>query len=147
MTDTSLDSPRNADHALQLSLEARPENVAVVRQVLGGAAAALGMEGRAVDDLRLALSEACTNVVVHAYEHPERETFEVDAWSGNGLLHVTVRDRGAGPGSKRAPSPGLGLGLPIIRELTEDVAFSDAPAGGGASRHEVRMTFVLDSPA
>ena len=71
MTEPALDSPRNADHALQLSLEARPENVAVVRQVLGGAAAALGMEGRAVDDLRLALSEACTNVVVHAYEHPE----------------------------------------------------------------------------
>ncbi|MEI2702241.1 MAG: ATP-binding protein [Baekduia sp.] len=128
--------------ALRLALEARPENVGVVRQVLGGAAAALGMDSRAVDDLRLALSEACTNVVVHAYENPARETFEVDAWSDGGLLHVTVRDRGAGRSAGLGPSPGLGLGLPIIRELTEEVAFTD-DGGPSAQRHEVRMTFVL----
>src|SRR6476469_5669296 len=58
--------PRESD--VRLSLPARPENVAVVRHVLGAFAEALHLPVGVVDDMRLAVTEACTNVVRHAYD-------------------------------------------------------------------------------
>src|ERR1700745_3993604 len=52
---------------VKLTLPARPENVAVVRHVLGAFAQALGLSVELIEDLRLAVTEACTNVVRHAY--------------------------------------------------------------------------------
>src|SRR5918992_627110 len=56
------------DSDIRLTLPARPENVAVVRHVLGALAEALALPPALVDDVRLAVTEACTNVVRHAYE-------------------------------------------------------------------------------
>src|ERR1043165_7468810 len=50
-----------------LTLPARPEHVAVVRHVLGAFAEALRMPEELIEDLWLAVTEACTNVVRHAY--------------------------------------------------------------------------------
>jgi hypothetical protein len=52
---------------IRLSLPARPENVAVVRHVLSALAEALALPRPVVEDMRLAVTEACTNVVRHAY--------------------------------------------------------------------------------
>ncbi len=56
--------------AFELTLPARPENVAVVRHAFGGLGDALDVEDSVLADIKLAVTEACTNVVVHAY--PER---------------------------------------------------------------------------
>ena len=53
---------------IRLTLPARPENVAVVRHVLGALAEALALPARVTEDMRLAVTEACTNVVRHAYD-------------------------------------------------------------------------------
>src|SRR3954453_6687441 len=52
---------------VRLTLPARPENVAVIRHVLGAFAEALDLPADLVEDMRLAVTEACTNVVRHAY--------------------------------------------------------------------------------
>ena len=52
---------------MKLTLPARPENVSVIRHVLGAFAEALRLPDDLVEDLRLAVTEACTNVVRHAY--------------------------------------------------------------------------------
>ncbi len=132
MTDRA--TARPAD--LELVLPARPDNVAVVRHVLGGLGEALGLDAQAVADLRLAVSEACTNVVVHAYDNPA-EQLEVEAVIDGVLLNVTVRDHGRGL-TPRPGSPGLGLGLPIARAVTSSLELGESPAG-----NEVRMTFVV----
>ena len=59
--------PSARDTDIRLTLPARPENVAVVRHVLGALAEALDLDRALVDDMRLAVTEACTNVVRHAY--------------------------------------------------------------------------------
>src|SRR6185436_9094354 len=97
-------SPQQTDEALEvnvrpdveLQLSAQPENVAVVRHVFAGMGDALGMDAESLGRLRLALSEACTNVVVHAYEDGTRGALEVEAAVDDRLLHVVVRDRGIG---------------------------------------------------
>src|SRR5829696_8393964 len=55
------------DSEIRLTLPARPENVAVVRHVLGALADAVRLAPDLANDMRLAVTEACTNVVRHAY--------------------------------------------------------------------------------
>jgi serine/threonine-protein kinase RsbW len=119
-------------------MPALPDAVGVARQALTGACEALGLGPRATGDVRLAVSEACTNVVAHAYrDREEPGELEVAVLLEPGELTVIVRDRGSGI-APRIESGGLGLGLPLIAALTRRAEISEH-AGGGT---EVTMTFV-----
>jgi anti-sigma regulatory factor (Ser/Thr protein kinase) len=123
---------------LELSLPARAENVAVVRHAFGGLADVLDVSDQTLSDIKLAVTEACTNVVVHAY--PEGEgPLAVRARVDDRRLTVVVTDEGRGI-LPRADSPGLGLGLPLIATLAESLELGT----GEQDRTEVRMTFDLD---
>lgn len=124
---------------LELKLPARPENVAVVRHAFGGLAEALDVDEQALADIKLAITEACTNVVIHAYDEDEEGALEVDAAVDGRLLKVVIRDRGRGI-VPRPDSPGLGLGLPLIATLAESLELDS----DGSDQTEVRMTFRLD---
>jgi serine/threonine-protein kinase RsbW len=92
-----------------------------------------------LDAVRLAVSEAVSNVIVHGYRESGNGAFTVAVeWEG-GELCVTVRDTGCGM-QPRMDSPGAGLGLPLIANLAETFTVI-APPGGGT---EVRMTFSLN---
>lgn len=125
-----------------LSVAARAENVAVVRQALVGLCEALAVEGNVVADVKLAVTEACTNVVVHAYgdEPADTDAMEVEAGPNGTHLVVLVRDHGRGI-VPRADSPGLGLGLPLIAAVADSVQIAGSAAEG---RTEVLMTFPLN---
>ena len=124
---------------LSLTLPARAENVAVVRHAIGGLGEALDVDDQTLSDVKLAVTEACTNTVVHAY--PEGEgPLQVAAY----VLHedrlmIVVRDEGRGI-VPRTDSPGLGLGLPLIATLAEALELGT----DDEERTEVRMTFRLD---
>ncbi|HUR87289.1 MAG TPA: ATP-binding protein [Solirubrobacteraceae bacterium] len=124
---------------LELKLPARAENVAVVRHAFGGFAEALSVDEQTLADIKLAITEACTNVVIHAYDDDEDGSLEVDASVDGRRLEVIIRDRGRGI-VPRPDSPGLGLGLPLIATLAESLEL-----GKDDDDHtEVRMTFALD---
>ena len=123
---------------LELTLPARAENVAVVRHAFGGLGDVLDIPDQALSDIKLAVTEACTNVVVHAYpgaQGPMGVRAHIDARH----LTVVVTDRGRGI-LPRADSPGLGLGLPLIATLAESLELGT----GQDEQTEVRMTFNLD---
>jgi serine/threonine-protein kinase RsbW len=124
---------------LELKLPARAENVAVVRHAFGGFAEALSVDEQTLADIKLAITEACTNVVIHAYEDHEDGALEVDASIDDRCLTVVIRDRGRGI-VPRPDSPGLGLGLPLIATLAESLELGK----DDADHTEVRMTFALD---
>jgi serine/threonine-protein kinase RsbW len=124
---------------LELKLPARAENVAVVRHAFGGFAEALSVDEQTLADIKLAITEACTNVVIHAYEDGEDGSLEVDASIDDRRLTVVIRDRGRGI-VPRPDSPGLGLGLPLIATLAESLELGK----DGSDHTEVRMTFALD---
>jgi serine/threonine-protein kinase RsbW len=123
---------------LVLTLPARAENVAVVRHAFGGLGDALDIEDQILADVKLAVTEACTNVVVHAYPDGEGP-MEVAAAIRDGRLSIAVRDDGRGM-LPRPDSPGLGLGLPLIATLAETLELGRSED----DRTEVRMTFRLD---
>jgi anti-sigma regulatory factor (Ser/Thr protein kinase) len=123
---------------LVLSLPARAENVAVVRHAFGGLGEALDVPEQLLSDIKLAVTEACTNVVIHAYPDGEGP-MEVRAVLLDDGLSVVVRDEGRGV-VPRADSPGLGLGLPLIATLTESLELGT----GADDATEVRMTFRIE---
>jgi len=125
--------------SLELKLPARPENVAVVRHAFGGLAEALDVDEQALADIKLAITEACTNVVIHAYDEDEDGALEVEAVVNDRMLTVVIRDRGRGI-VPRPDSPGLGLGLPLIATLAETLELGS----DSSEPTEVRMTFRLD---
>jgi serine/threonine-protein kinase RsbW len=124
---------------MELALPARAENIAIVRHALGGFAEAYAISESKLSDIRLAVTEACANVVVHAYPEGEEGEMEVLASMEDGEMTVRVRDWGHGI-RPRPDSPGLGLGLSLIAALAETVQL-----GHDEQEHtEVKMTFSLE---
>jgi len=130
---------------VRLNLSNRPENVLLVRQALGGLAEAVELDPIELNDMSTAVSEACNNVVVHAYEGAEGP-LEVEICAGSEDIEVVVRDHGGGIRPRLEPrdenAPG-GIGLPIIHALSTRVEFLEPPGGGT----EVRMRFATEGNA
>jgi anti-sigma regulatory factor (Ser/Thr protein kinase) len=126
---------------LELRLPARPENVAVARHAIGGFADVLDLPDQTLADVKLAVTEACTNVVVHAYAGGDGP-MGLLATIVDDVLRVVVVDQGRGM-LPRPDSPGLGLGLPLIATLTESLELGT----GEDDQTEVRMTFRLTAVA
>jgi serine/threonine-protein kinase RsbW len=129
---------------IRLVLPARPENVALVRQVLSGMADVLPVEPNLLADMKTAVTEACNNVVLHAYSG-DAGTLEVDATPDPECVKVVVRDHGEGmqPRTVESDEPSLGLGLPLIAALSDRFEIS----GGLGLGIEVRMLFRVDAGA
>jgi serine/threonine-protein kinase RsbW len=125
-----------------MSLPARAENVAVVRHAIAGLAERIGMDEAAIADLKTVVTEACMNVVVHAYPEGEPGLLEIEAVPDLDGLTVAVRDFGRGisprPGVDR---PSLRIGLALIAALS-----SSFEIRGGVERGtEIRMHLPLHS--
>jgi serine/threonine-protein kinase RsbW len=130
--------PEHPTPDFELILPARAENVAVVRHAFGGLGDALDVPDHALADVKLAVTEACTNVVVHAYSNGDEGPMRVWADVGDGHLTVVVSDEGQGI-LPRPDSPGLGLGLPLIATLSSTLELGT----NERDQTEVRMTFDL----
>ncbi len=133
--DTEPDGSRHP--VVHLRLESTPETLTLVRGVLGALSELLALDAELLDDLKTAISEACNNVVLHAYGG-ESGPLEVILSVSDTSIEAVVADEGAGIPEGADPEEGVhGVGLPLIKALTHDVAFL-RPAGGGT---EVRMAF------
>lgn len=142
MISTEPDMRGERDEALVLRLPARADGLAVVRQAVTGAAEVAGLPEDRIEDLKVAVTEACTNVVLHAYDgDADHRVMEVCAEATAESLVVTVQDDGTGivPRAEKT-SPGLGLGLQMIAALADDVSITANEPGGT----RVRMAFTLD---
>jgi serine/threonine-protein kinase RsbW len=136
----TLNRTTDENPGLQLSLPARAENVVVVRHALAALAERLGMEEPGLADLKTVVTEACTNVVVHAYPGEVDGALEVEAAPDMEGITVMVRDHGTGirprPDVER---PSLRIGLTLIAALSSSFEIS-----GGADRGtEIRMHLPL----
>lgn len=126
---------------VRLEIPARPEYLALARQVVAAAAA---LEPRfrdeRIDDLRVAVSEATTNAI-KAYAHLDGDQRIVIACNlGEDRIEVEVRDEGGGfdvESVAAAPSPDSpdrldwehGLGIPLMRELTDETEIRATGSG------------------
>jgi anti-sigma regulatory factor (Ser/Thr protein kinase) len=127
-----------------MSLPAKAENVAVVRHAIAGLAERIGMDEASTADLKTVVTEACMNVVVHAYPEGQTGLLEVEAVPDGKGLTVAVRDFGRGisprPGVDR---PSLRIGLALIAALSSSFEIR----GGVEQGTEIRMHLPLTARA
>lgn len=117
---------------------ARAANIAPLRQVVVDFARVHGASYDELEDIAIAVSEALTNVVVHAYVGRDTPgVVAVRAWMNQRQLQVVVCDEGVGM-RPRTDSPGLGFGLSIIHRIAQQVHVEDTPSGV-----RLRMTFAI----
>jgi anti-sigma regulatory factor (Ser/Thr protein kinase) len=120
-----------SDDCLFIKLPARAENLAVVRHAIGNVARQLGMVEPGVADLQLVVTEACSNVVVHAYPDGSGGPLEVEASREADELDLVVRDQGTGFGAPTIPkNEGLRLGMALISTLSNSVDVFERRGGG-----------------
>ncbi len=117
--------------SVSLELHSRPETLTLVRGMLGGVGELLAVDPELLDDLKTAVSEACNNVVLHAYAEGAGGTLTVQLYALENSLAVTVCDDGRGiPAGVLADDNSQGVGIPVIRALTELSDFRARPGGG-----------------
>jgi anti-sigma regulatory factor (Ser/Thr protein kinase) len=107
--------------SLSLKLAAEPQNVRRARDEAASCAEALGLSSSGVEDLKTIVSEACSNIVRHAYPEDAKERpMEVEMGRTDGELMVTVRDSGSGirPPTGARPNS-LRLGFILMGSLAD----------------------------
>jgi len=127
--------------SLNASFPATAAALPVARRAVVTLARRAGATEERVHAIRLAVSEALTNVVLHAYRDRAGD-FHLTAVVAGGELWVLVADDGCGlrPGSDRS---GLGLGLALIAQASDELTIVKRSGGGT----ELRMRFVVGVPA
>jgi stage II sporulation protein AB (anti-sigma F factor) len=130
---------QRAAQNLNETYEATPDSVAHARARLAEFAAAAGAGATKVDAVRLATSEAMTNCVLHAYPGGQGE-IHLNAAVVEDELRILISDSGRGL-APRADGPrlGLGLGLGLISQVSDDFTIVSRASGGT----EVRIRFNL----
>jgi serine/threonine-protein kinase RsbW len=113
------------------------DSVPRAREALSTFARAAGATADQLDSIRLAVSEATTNVVVHAYDD-DSGRIQLNAGLSAGELWVLIADDGLGM-RPQIESPGLGFGLSLISQVCDEFEIAKRSSGG----LEVRMRFAL----
>jgi serine/threonine-protein kinase RsbW/stage II sporulation protein AB (anti-sigma F factor) len=122
-----------------LQAPARADELAALRTAVWRHALALGAKAEVGQAIRLAVGEALTNVVMHAYVGREPGRMVVEAWREEGHLAVRVHDEGHGL-IPRADSPGLGLGLGLMAQMADDFRVANREGQPGTT---VSLRFAL----
>ncbi|SFC60922.1 ATP-binding protein [Streptomyces aidingensis] len=131
---------------VELRFSASPEHVRTARLVAAAVARRAGVEESVLDELRLAVGEACSRAVglhaAHALDTPVRVTLS----EGEKAFSIEVGDDAPPPGGQRAEGPGDGeadqLGLAVIRGLVDDVQVTSDARGG-----LIRMSWPAKPPS
>jgi serine/threonine-protein kinase RsbW len=142
---------RESPPTVRLDLESRPETLTIVRGMLGGLAELLTIDPELLDDLKTTVSEACNNVVLHAYGG-EPGPMEIRLAVDPARVRMTVEDQGVG-----IPEPAVdrneGIGLSVIRALADTVQLAVGEDGGTrvvmefAAERDGRSLFELPGAA
>jgi serine/threonine-protein kinase RsbW/stage II sporulation protein AB (anti-sigma F factor) len=128
--------------SFEATFPSNPPGVGAMRRDVAAFAHRAGLDEDGVADVRLAVSEAATNAVVHAYREDEDQgELQVRAFVDGPELVVIVCDTGLGV-APRADSPGLGLGMPLMATVT--TRFQVISDGRGT---EIHMAFALPADA
>jgi serine/threonine-protein kinase RsbW len=128
-----------------LTVPARAEFIALGRLALTGLARTRVLSAEIVADLKLALTEACSNSVRHAYDEGREGVVEILYELSDDRIAIQVTDDGSGfdPEILERAQEELdegGLGIAIIRALTDELEIGARPEGGSRLRFTKYLT-------
>ncbi len=119
--------------ALTLSIPNDSEYISIVRLMVSGVCSRMDYAVEDIEDIKIAISEACTNVVLHAYDSKQEDGLRVVVKRFDDKLELIIQDFGKGfdveavmkkelkDADISEDNIGLGLGLNFIHNLMDDV--------------------------
>lgn len=121
----------------QLVVKSRTSNLSQIRDFIYSAALEAGISTKIIDNIILAVDEACTNIIKHAYKsYPEGEIFIKLKYSEEKFT-ITLKDFGTPFNPETVPDPDLqkyyrqhrvgGLGMYLIKSLMDEVKYISVP--------------------
>lgn len=133
---------------LSVSLPRESVSVPVVRRLAAQALRAFGVNGDDVDDVQLAITEACANVIDHA---GATDTYDVKIELSADRCAITVVDQGGGFDATSVPDrphddSEEGRGLALMRALVDNVAFRNEPQAGAVVHMVKSLRYEPDHP-
>lgn len=129
-------------------VQASTENLGEVRDFIARQAASFGFNPEEVEDIRLAVDEAMTNVIKHAYQHDSSKQITIHQGFDGGEFWVSITDSGRSFDFETYREPDIeerirlrkkgGVGVYLIRHLMDNVEYKKVN-----SRNEIKMTKKL----
>ncbi len=123
----------NKENIIRMTVPADSSNISVVRMTASSIANRIGFNIEEVDDVKIAISEACTNVI----KHSRVDTFDLLFAQGNNFLEIEIKDQGTGYNVSNLKEPDLcgerengGLGIFIIKMLMDEVVIDSSSDRG-----------------
>jgi len=126
---------------IRLDLPAQPAFVGVARSVVAAVAGSIeGIDDDRLEDLRVAVSEACTNAVATHGANDTEGRVVVRCAQGDGRFEVVIEDSGIGLDPTALPETDAGgWGLQLIEALVDTVTFRQAGDGGTAVELSIEL--------
>lgn len=123
---------------IKLKFNAKEENVAIARLTAALFGGNLGFSFSDMEELKVAVSEAVSNAIIHGYNGDESQTVEMILSADSSELTVRIKDSGVGIADiKKAMEPTfssvsdrLGLGFVFMSSFTDSLAVDSAPRQG-----------------
>ena len=132
-----------------IQVESRTERLIAVRDFVSEAARAFGFGDEDISKIALAVDEACTNVIKHAYRSDPTKIIRVNVIAGTGTFEVVIQDEGLRFNPTQVQAPDMkeylthfrrgGLGVHLMKSLMDRVEYSMAPG----KSNELRLTKYL----
>jgi len=132
-----------------LHLDARAESPAAGRAFVEQACRRAGVDAASCFDLKLAVDEACANIIAHGYRGRSGGSIRIACASDEDSVRVTIVDRGRAFAPADLPAADVtsdwkerplgGLGWHLIRQSVDEIDYEPDPAGGN------RLTLVKRS--
>jgi len=131
-----------------------PENIAFARSCVGAFASQLDCTLEDIEEIKLVVSEAVSNCIIHGYENnPTKMITVIVSIDHNGMLEIVVEDQGRGiedlPRAMEATystdPTRMGLGFTFMKSFTDDMQVDTAPGKGTTVR--LRRSFLKNEEA
>jgi serine/threonine-protein kinase RsbW len=121
----------------KLIVKSRTENLSAIRDFIASAARVVGINEDAVENIMLAVDEACSNIIKHAYKSDPDGEIKILLEFSNGKFMVTIQDKGISFEPDLIPEPDLqkyyrqrrigGLGMYLMKSLMDEVEYISIP--------------------
>lgn len=121
----------------KLIVSSRTENLSTIRDFIASAAREVGIQEDTVEDIMLAVDEACSNIIKHAYGSKPEGEIKIELDYTNDKFTVIIQDHGSSFEPDLIPEPDLqkyyrqrrvgGLGMFLMKSLMDDVKYVSVP--------------------
>ncbi|MEK9657499.1 MAG: ATP-binding protein [bacterium] len=142
-TSIKEDIMQNASNTLlctSIDIPSTAEYVAVIRLTVAGIASKLNFDIESIEDIKIAVSEACNNVIQHAYTQKNINTsrIKLEIETENNEFRIQIKDKGIGFNPNKIKSSnaendeklGLGLGIAFMKSLMDEASIESSPGNG-----------------